>query len=95
MTCSLVRGLGRAGAVAPSMAPVVRKWLVEMEGASAELHKQKIQPREWQTQIETLLGRVEMRDLLKAVDYEHLSRSVIFPEDHESVQDVEFPENSG
>lgn len=95
MTYSLVRGLGRAGAVGPSMAPIVRKWLVEMEEACAEVLKHTIQPREWQAQIETLLSRVEMKDLLKAVDYEHLARSVIFPGNHESVQEVDFSNERG
>lgn len=95
MTYSLVRGLGSAGAVAASMAPVVRKWLVEMEEASQALVKHRIEAREWQAQIETLLGRVELKDLLKAVDYEHLHRSVIFPEDHESVQDVDLTNERG
>lgn len=95
MTYSLVQGLGRAGAVAPSIEPVVRKWLVEMESASKALAKQQIRPAEWQAQIETLLGRVELKDLLRAVDYEHLSMSVVFPEDHESVQDVDLSNERG
>jgi hypothetical protein len=90
MTYSLVKGLGQAGAVSGPVAPEVRRWLVTMEEASAALREHTIQPREWQAQIETLLGRVEMKDLLAAVDYELLAKTAIFPKDHESVQDVDF-----
>src|SRR5258708_3403370 len=95
MTYSLVKGLGEARAISGPVAPEVRRWLVTMEEASTALRKRTLQPREWQAQIETLLGRVDLKDLFRAVDYELLAKSVIFPEDHESVQDVDFSKEPG
>lgn len=95
MTYYLVNGLGQADALAAPIKPIVRKWLVEMDGASRALTAHQIQPAEWQTQIEALLNRVELKDLLAAVDYDHLAKTAIFPEDHESVQDVDFSGNAG
>ncbi|HEX8473240.1 MAG TPA: hypothetical protein VF666_04350 [Pyrinomonadaceae bacterium] len=95
LTFSLARNLCRADALGGSVKPVVHKWLVEMEDVTKGLRGAKIKPSEWQTQIEALLSRVELKDLLAAIDYEHLARTAIFPEDHESAENVDFSQVEG
>jgi hypothetical protein len=95
MMFALVRSLDSAGAVAGSVAPVVRKWLMEMESVSKQLRSGKVEPAEWQRQIESLLSNVDFKDLLSAIDYDRLSKTAILPEDHESAEDVDFSGNRG
>lgn len=95
LTLSLVRSLSEAQALTGSVKSIAHKWVFEMEEISKDLRMSKIKQIEWQTQIESLLSRVEMKDLLKAIDYRHLAKHTVIPEDHESAEDVDFSDIKG
>jgi len=95
MTFSLIKSVDTVGAVAGTLKPIVRKWLIEMESATRELRHGKITASDWQRQIESLLSRVELPDLLTAIDYDRLAKTAVFPDDHESADDVDFSKNEG
>jgi len=95
LTFSLVKSLDTVGALASTFKPIVRKWLIEMEVVTKELRHGKITPVDWQRQIESLLSRVELKDLLTAIDYDRLAKTAVFPGDHESADDVDFSRNQG
>lgn len=92
---SLVNSLTEVDVLANIVKPVVRKWLVEMEQVTQELRQGKVKTIEWQRQIESLLSRVELNDLLETIDYERLAKSAVFPEDHESAEDLDFSKHEG
>lgn len=95
LTFSLVKGLHTADALAAPVSHAARKWLVEMEEATRGMRQGKVQPAEWQRQIDALLSRVELKDLLSAIDYERLTKAAVFPADHESASDVDFSKQEG
>ncbi len=95
LTLSLVKSLDGLGVVAGPIMPIVRKWLIEMETMTKELRQGKVKPAEWQQQIESLMARVELKDLLAATDYDALAKTAVFPDDHESAEDVDFSKNEG
>ena len=90
LTLAFVKGLNKVDVLASPVRPIVRRWLVEMESASHELRRGRLKPVDWQEQIESLLSHVDLKDLLEAVDYDKLSRAAVFPEDHESADDISF-----
>jgi hypothetical protein len=87
---TLVSSLVEAQSLKVSIKPIAHKWIFEMEQISKDLRTSKIKPLEWQEQIETLLGQVDMKDLLKAIDYQQLSKSTKLFDDHETAEDVTF-----
>ena len=95
LTFSPVRGLDRAEALAGPVSHAARKWLVGMEEVTRGLKQGTVQPIEWQRRIEALLSRVELKDLLSAIDYERLAKAAVFPADHESAANVDFSGNEG
>jgi hypothetical protein len=95
LTFSLVKSLDKADVLAGPVTHVVRKWLIEMEEITKGLKQGNVNPVEWQRQIESLLSRVELKDLLSAIDYDRLAKNAIFPEDHESAEDVDLSQNQG
>ena len=95
LTFSLVKSLNSVDVIAGSLRPVVRKWLIDMEQVTQGLRQGKVKPVEWQQQIETLLSNVDLKELLAAIDYDRLSKTAVFPEDHESAEDVDFSGNVG
>lgn len=94
-TLTLVKSVDRLESFASPVRPIVRKWLVDMEHVTVDLRKGRVAPVEWQRQIESLLSRVEMSDLLAAIDYDRIAKVAVFPEDHESAEDVHFPKTQG
>ena len=95
LTFSLVKSLDKVNVLANTVQPIVRKWLIEMEHVTEQLRQGNVKTIEWQGQIESLLSRVDLNDLLSAIDYERLAKSAVFPEDHESAEDVDFSHNEG
>lgn len=95
LTFSLVKHLDQLDTLAGPVKPIVRKWLNDMEEVTVELRKGRVGPIQWQRQIESLLTRVEMSDLLAAIDYDRVARTAVFPEDHESAEDVHFSRTKG
>ena len=95
LTFSLVNSLCQAQAVSGSVRSIAHKWVFEMDQITRSLRDGKIRPGEWQLQIESLLRRVDLKDLLRAIDYDRLSKVAAFPEDHESAEDVDFSKIKG
>jgi len=95
LTFSLVKSLSAGEVLANPVRPVVRKWLMEMEYVTQQLRLGQVKKVEWQGQIESLLSRVDLNDLLAAIDFDKLAKTAIFPKDHESVQDIDFSHNEG
>jgi hypothetical protein len=87
---TLVSSLVEAQSLKRSVKPIAHKWVFTMNQASKDLRKGRIKPVEWQEQIESLLNQVDMRDLLKAIDYQQLARSTKLFKDHETAEDVTF-----
>lgn len=95
LTFSLAKSLDRVDVLANTVKPIIRKWVIEMEHLTRQLRQGQIKTIEWQRQIETLLSRVDLNDLLSAIDYDRLAKTAVFPEDHESAEDVHFSRNEG
>ena len=90
LTFSLVSSLCGAQTLKGSVKAMAQRWVLEMEEVTAAMRNGKITQAKWQTQIESLLGKVDLKDLLKAIDYDRLAKAAIFPEDHESAENVDF-----
>lgn len=91
LTFSLVKSLAAARALGASVQPVAAKWLAEVEEMSGGLKGGRLRPSAWQERVEGLFRRVELKDLLRAINYDELAKAALFPEDHESNHELEFP----
>jgi hypothetical protein len=92
---SLVRGLCAAQALSAGVRPLAAKWLGEVEEMTRALRGRTLRQTEWQAKIEELFARLDLKDLLRAIDYAELTKAPLFPEDHESALDLEFPHVEG
>jgi len=90
LTFSLVKSLDEVDVLAYSVKPIVRKWLVDMEDVTRQLRRGQLKTIEWQGLIESLLSRVDLNDLLTAIDFDRLAKAAVFPEDHESAEELKF-----
>ena len=95
LTVSLVNSLCQAQLLTGGVKTVAHKWVLEMEEVTKSMRATKIDPVEWQRQIESLLSKVDLSDLLRAIDYDRMAREAVFPDDHESAGEVEFSHVKG
>jgi hypothetical protein len=95
LTFSLVKGAQAANALSPAIRRATRRWVADMEEATVLMRKHGMTQVEWQNHIEALVSRVDFKDLLAAIDYDLLAKRAIFPDDHESVDDIDFSKEKG
>jgi hypothetical protein len=95
LTVSLVKALSGEQILGAAVRPVVVKWLAEVEELSSGLKGRRVGPAEWQAKVEELFHRVELKDLLRSINYDELIKQPLFPEDHESNLELEFPQVEG
>ena len=95
MTFSLVETLSRGNALAKTVAPIAKHWLAEVEEISRAMTEQKSRQIEWQLKLAELFARVELKDLLHDIDFERLSKTIKFPDDHEGVVPTNPPRAAG
>jgi hypothetical protein len=95
LTFSLVSNLAKAEALAPSIKAMVRPWVLDMEQATKAMRAGTISQKEWQKGIEQLLARVDLSDLLHAIDFDTLRKKTVFRASHESVLGIDLPKREG
>jgi hypothetical protein len=95
LTFSLVEILSSGQMLGAKVKPLAAKWLMEVRGLTSDLRGRKLRPVEWQERVEDLFRRIDLADLLRSIDYAKLAKAPLFPEDHESALELEFPHVRG
>jgi hypothetical protein len=95
LTFSLVRSLCGGRVLRAAVRTHAVKWLSEVEEMSSGLKGHRLSPAEWHTKVEELFHHVELKDLLRSINYDELIKEPLFPEDHESALELEFPRVEG
>jgi hypothetical protein len=83
-----LRTLCRADALAGPVKGPASEWLLDMERLSHDLAAGTLEQVEWQRGIEQRLANVELTDLLAAIDYDRLAKTVVLADDHEAVEEI-------
>ncbi|REJ78291.1 MAG: hypothetical protein DWQ47_02180 [Acidobacteria bacterium] len=91
--CSTNEGVAEATPriIGPKAAPIVRHWVLELQEISSDLRSSSIPVRMWQEKIEALFSRIELKDLLKDIDFETLRKRVEMPDLGVGTAPVVFP----
>ncbi len=95
LAVTLVDSLCRVDAFAGSIRPVAHKWALDIEQVTKALRHGEVKQTEWQHHIETLTAKIDLKDLLRAIDYDQLAKAAVFPEDHESAEELDFSHLKG
>lgn len=95
VTVSFLETLVASEAVPPAIAPILAGWLRGLHRLSADLRGGAIEQPVWQREVETLLNRVPLTDLLRLIDFERMVKSVELPDDRATTRDPVFPPLEG
>jgi hypothetical protein len=91
----LLRQASRAHALSGSLKWVARPWLTRLDEASGALSAGTLAPRARQSEVESVLGRLDLPDLLRSLDFEQLAAAAKFPAQGEGMERLYFPGEDG
>jgi len=91
----LFQRAARAEALGGSLKWSVRPWLARLDEASAALAAGGLAPRGWQEAVEDTLGRADLGDFLRSLDFERLAAAARFPAQGEGMQRLYFAQDDG
>lgn len=80
LTWSLLDTLLTRNAFADEVKLVAVKWLAELDAMGRDLKGKKLTAAQWQKQVELLLAKVDLPDLLKFIDFEKLTTGITMQE---------------
>jgi hypothetical protein len=95
LALSLLQHSVRADAVQGALKWSVRPWLQQLEEACAALSSGSVTPGAWQAEVERVLGRVDLPDFLRSIDFDALASAATFPPSGEGMQRLYFLEPDG
>lgn len=91
MLHALLGSLWATRALAGPAASALRPWLTEVDARCRDLDDGALAQADWQREIERLLERVDLADLLAAIDFETLESRLAYPDLGVDTEPVRFP----
>lgn len=95
LTWSLLDKLFTSDAFADEVKPIASRWLARLNAMSLDLKGTKLDPVEWQKQVEELFSNVDLPEFLQFIDFEKLTAKVKPKERGELSLQAKLPEVEG
>ena len=95
LTFSLLETVFSADAFGKDIQPLTAGWLAEIHQISQDMKGTKLTQLQWQQQVERLLAKADVQDLMRFIDFEKLTANVKFRERGELSLRPVFPEVDG
>lgn len=77
--------------IARPLQPLAQHWAKELNEMCSDLQRDALTLVQWQERIETLLHRIELREMLRFIDFDQLTRQFEFPDLGVKTKFVNFP----
>lgn len=80
---------------AQTVQPIMKHWAHQLDDLCRDLRSNSLTLMQWQEQVETLLNRIALRELLQFIDFEKLTQQFDFPDLGTATKPVSFPKLQG
>jgi predicted nucleic acid-binding protein len=77
--------------ISPKVEPILNHWSIELSEICKDLKTAEISQTLWQDQIGKLFSRIELKELLKFIDFEKLTKDFEYPDLGVNTKMVKFP----
>ncbi len=94
-TYALLKTLAVNGLFASPIRPSLNSWISGLNEICGDMRRDSLSLVEWQQQVESLLQRVPLSDLVSFIDLDGLSRSLELPNLGAAARPVDFPKLEG
>lgn len=91
LSFSLVKTLFTSDLLAKPVERIAHQWLIEMELMSKDLKRRKLKQSQWQVMVADLFNRVELPDILRAINFNDLSKKIKLSDEREAILEIAFP----
>lgn len=81
----------RNRALAEPVRTEIETWVRRMDSLARDLDTHALSPSAWQTEIESLMMRVDLSDLLDAIEFERIETALRYPDLGVATRPVRFP----
>ncbi len=92
---SLLESLFVSDAFSDEIKPVAAKWLADLNSLGLDVKSRALTQIEWQEQVESLMAKANLADLMKFVDFEKLTKNLPLSDRGERAVSKKFPEVEG
>jgi hypothetical protein len=77
LTFTLLDTLFHCDALGEEVRPITAQWLTQLDQLGRDARAQKLQQTLWQSQVEELLAKVPLPDLLELIDFDKLTKNLV------------------
>jgi hypothetical protein len=95
LTTRLLESLFARDAFDDRIKPATVQWLKEVNQLCADVKGQAVKQVDWQAKLETLFAKVELSEMVAAVDFDRVTKGIEFEEKGERSVAFEFPKIEG
>jgi hypothetical protein len=95
LTYSLLQTLVARDAFGDEMKVLAAKWLKDVNDLSNDVKGKKVKQTDWQAKVDELLGKVDLADTLKFLDFDKLTADIKFKDQGELSLRAKLPEVEG
>lgn len=95
LTYSLLETLFTRDAFSAEAKTLAARWMKDLNDLCQDVKGQKLKQTEWQTKVDDLLGKVDLSDALKFIDFEKLTAEIKFKSQGELSLRPKFPKVEG
>lgn len=91
---ALLELLFKTDALSRAVTPITDEWLKSVHAMAADLRERRLTQVQWQRLVEQLFARLDLKELLRFVDFAQLERRMSIPKREAATERVQLPELS-
>ena len=95
LTYSLLDTLVQEDVLGNEVAPIATKWLSQLQELGQDVKGKKISQLQWQESVEHLFDMIDLADITKAINYDHLVKTAKFKSRGETSIRPKLPQVEG
>ena len=95
LSYAVLDSLFAAQAFQPAVQPITGHWAKQLNEICQDLKLQRLSPTLWQEQVEALLAKIELPELLRFIDFERLIKGMEYPDLGVATKSVVLPKLEG
>lgn len=95
LTTRLLESLFARDAFGDRIKPATAQWLKDVNQLCADVKGQTVKQVDWQAQLEKLFTKIELSEMVAAVDFDKVTKDVAFQDQGERALQFEFPKIEG
>lgn len=92
---ALMEALLGCNAVTPQAKPIVKHWALQLNEYCMDLKMASIEVMDWQTKVESLFDKIELKELLSFIDWPNLTKGFEYPDLGVNTKPIKFPKLAG